>query len=215
MNRGVAFSYRLDEVHGMMRLPIIFLLAMSLGLHAGAMDSLPLFQLKGGKVVKFALKKETRYVALYYSASWCPPCRKTTPPLVQEYQRMLDQKEMPIEIVLVGSDESVEKMNAYMEKYGMIWPAVAWDARGNVNKYASEGIPHLALVECASGRVISHGTGPAGVEAVVGRMREITGVDTAAPFLTGTWVSKYGVLIAVGVSLLAIFLIQKWKAAGR
>ncbi len=180
--------------------------------YAAAMEPLPLFRLEKGEKVGFVLREETKYVALYYSASWCLPCQKTTPALIEEYQRMLDRGKMPVEIVLVGNDDSEEKTIAYMKKYKMPWPALVWGSRGLVEKYAADGIPHLVLVELATGKVIAHGTGIPEIEAVVKRMREMTGVDADSPFSIGSWLSNYSTLIAVAVSLLVIALIQKWKA---
>ncbi|MCP5538198.1 MAG: redoxin family protein [Akkermansiaceae bacterium] len=190
---------------------MIVLLLVAGPLHAGALDEVPLYRLEHGEPVPFHLKADTTHVAFYYSASWCPPCRKTTPPLVEEYQRMLNQKGMPVEIVLVGSDESEEKMIAYMKKYQMHWPAVVFRSTGLVEKYAANGIPHMVLVERQTGEVVSHGTGPSGVEAVVARMRDFSMVDTGKPFQAGSWLSKYGVLIAVAVCFVVIFFYQKWR----
>ena len=81
---------------------------------AGVVDEVPMFKLVDGKKEPFKLSAGTKYVAYYYSASWCPPCRKTTPPLVKEYQRMLSAEGMPVEIVLVGSDRSERDMLDYM-----------------------------------------------------------------------------------------------------
>lgn len=189
---------------------MMFLLVTG-AMQAESLDTVPLYRVQDGKVVPFQLKDDTTHVAFYYSASWCPPCRKSTPPLVEEYQRMLDQDGMPVEIALVGSDESEEKMLSYMKKYQMLWPAVVFDARGAVEKYAANGIPHMVLVERDTGVIVAEGTGIGGVEAVVTRMRDFSKVDAAKPFQAENWLSKYGVLIAVGVCFLVILLFQKWR----
>lgn len=178
---------------------------------AESLDDVPLYRLYDGGSEGFKLRGETRYVAFYYSASWCGPCRRSTPPLVEEYGRMQRMEEMPVEVVLVGADETEAEMFSYMERYGMEWPAVVFSKAGMVDKYAARGVPSLVLVERASGRVVSHGVGPGGVEEVVARMREITEVKAERPFEVGGWSSRYGVLIAVGLSILAIFFYQKWR----
>jgi len=189
----------------------IFALLIATGsTHATSLDSVPLYRLENGERVSFELKDDTDYVAFYYSASWCPPCRKTTPPLVDEYQRMLGMEGMPVEIVLVGSDQTEDKMFAYMKKYQMVWAAVDFGSRGLVDKYAAEGIPHMVLVDRHSGEVVSHGTGLGGIELVVKRMRDFTKVD-AKVFKAGSFLSKYGVLIAVAVCFIGIFFFQKWR----
>jgi thiol-disulfide isomerase/thioredoxin len=180
-------------------------------LSAESLDTVPLYRLENGERKQFKLKDDTTHVAFYFSASWCPPCRKTTPPLVEEYQRMLGMEGMPVEIVLVGSDQTEDKMLAYMKKYQMVWPAVDFGSRGLVDKYAAEGIPHMVLVDRHSGEVVSHGTGLGGIEEVVKRMRDFTKVDAETPFKAGSFLSKYGVLIAVAVCFIGIFLFQKWR----
>jgi len=190
----------------------ILLLIVMLGqVHATVLPKLDMFRLEDGEKVIHALKPETRYVAFYFSASWCGPCRKTTPSLVAEYDRMTSLKKLPVEIVLVSSDRSPKGMVSYMEKYKMSWPALEWDSIPDANLYASSGIPHIAVVDIETGEVVSKGTGPAGVEAVVARMREITGVDADKPFKAGSFLDRYGLLVAVVLSCLAILFFQKWR----
>ncbi len=92
---------------------ILALLIATGAVHATSLDSVPLYRLENGESIPFKLKDDTDYVAFYYSASWCPPCRKTTPPLVEEYQRMLSMEGMPAEIVLVG-DQSQQALSAQL-----------------------------------------------------------------------------------------------------
>ncbi|MBK1830061.1 redoxin domain-containing protein [Verrucomicrobiaceae bacterium R5-34] len=186
-------------------------MALTGSLSAAALPELEMFRLDAGKKESYELKPETRYVALYFSASWCGPCRKTTPSLVAEYQRMLEKEKLPVEIVLVGSDRSAKAVEDYMKNYHMRWPALEWEAIPGVNSFAPAGIPYLVLVERETGQVISKGTGPSGVEAVVTRMREFTGVATEEPFKAGSFADRYGLLIAVALSCVAIFLFQKWR----
>ncbi|BDS08135.1 hypothetical protein NT6N_31750 [Oceaniferula spumae] len=179
-------------------------------LHATPLAKFHMFRLEDGKKkVVQALKPETRYVAYYFSASWCGPCRTTTPSLVAEYDRMTAQDKLTVEIVLVGSDRSEKDVIRYMENYQMRWPALEWESIPDANPYAPEGIPHLAIVDLKTGEVISKGTGPSGVEAVVMRMREFSGVNEDKPFKAGSFADRYGLLIAVVLSCLAIFLFQK------
>jgi len=190
---------------------IMMILIMVGAAQAAVFPKLDLFRLEGGEKVPFALKSETKYVALYQSASWCPPCRKTTPRLVEEYQRMLKMENMPVEIILVSGDRSEEDTLDYMKLYDMPWPAVEWASIPELNGYAAEGIPHLVLVEIATGKVITKGTGPSGVEAAVERMREHTGVTSDSAFKVGGFMDKYGLLVMVALSGVSILLFQKWR----
>ena len=58
------------------------------------------------------------YYAIYYSAQWCPPCRKFTPKLVDFYNEAIGHHDN-IEVIFVSSDQNEDKMEAYMKKAGM------------------------------------------------------------------------------------------------
>ena len=174
---------------------------------SGVVDEVPMFHLKEGKKVPYEHWAGTEYVAYYFSASWCPPCRKTTPALVEEYQRMLDAEGMSVEVVLVGADRSEEEMLRYMQNYGMKWPAVQFGHEEMLEGYASRGIPHLVIVDRKTGKALAHGTGVEGIEEVVKKMRVYSGVE--GEFQVGSWLEKYGVLVAVLLCGVLIFVLKK------
>jgi nucleoredoxin len=93
---------------------------------------------------------------LYFSAHWCPPCRKFTPQLVAYYNQIAhDHPEF--EIIFVSADKSAEDMATYMRESGMPWPAIEYGKLANVpalQKYAGRGIPDLVIVD-ASGKVLA------------------------------------------------------------
>lgn len=186
-------------------------------LQANSLESLPLVQMDSVSEATpqpFQLRPDTRYLAFYYSASWCGPCQVTTPALVEEYLHMQRAETRPVEIIFVSSDSSEKQMLAYMKQYGMTWPTVPWPERGQADAFASTGIPHLALIDRESGAVIARGTGSTGsgsVESVVDEIRRITGDTTRPAFRTSTFWGRYGVLLAIGLSFLLILIIQKWK----
>ena len=96
-----------------------------------------------------------RYFAIYYSASWCPPCRQFTPTLVNFYDEV--KKDNPqFELILVCRDQTPVEMEKYMAKDEMHWPALAF-AKGRthkvLNQYAGSGIPDLVVVD-AQGKVL-------------------------------------------------------------
>merc|ERR1719284_1880447 len=100
------------------------------------------------------LKGKGKYIGLYFSAHWCPPCRGFTPDLVKAYTNHLKAK--GLEIIFVSSDKSPKEFQEY---YGtMPWLAIPnGDARKNkLSKlFGVEGIPTFALVDAATGATIT------------------------------------------------------------
>jgi nucleoredoxin len=98
-----------------------------------------------------------QYVAFYYSASWCPPCRAFTPDLVSFYNGF-KPSHPNFELILVNHDSSDGDMINYMKGDSMPWPAV-WFAdiqnpNLNAGQFCGPGIPCLVLVD-SDGNVLS------------------------------------------------------------
>jgi nucleoredoxin len=118
-----------------------------------------LVQAKGKELVKFddSQLQNTKFYAIYYSASWCGPCRAFTPDLVKWYKRN-KSKNPHFELIFVSSDRSAEDMAAYMKDDDMEWPALAFDKKSSTSaltKYSGRGIPCLVLID-ETGKVLSH-----------------------------------------------------------
>lgn len=97
---------------------------------------------------------KVKLFALYFSAHWCPPCRKFTPELVNFYHKV--KKENPeFEVIFVSSDRSQEAQDDYMKTASMPWPAVAF-GKGQALKemYSQQGIPRLVLVT-SEGKILA------------------------------------------------------------
>ena len=87
-----------------------------------------------------------KYVGLYFSASWCGPCRTFTPKLV----KFRDQNEEKFEVVLVGSDRSAIAQANYMKNYKMPWLALknqSDQARELSLSLNVEYIPYLIVLD--------------------------------------------------------------------
>ena len=110
---------------------------------------------KSGSLAHFddeALEKKKLF-ALYFSAHWCPPCRKFTPQLIEFYNRVAPQHP-EFEIVFVSYDRSPFGMETYLRE--MPWPAIDFGklpGKQALKRFAGDGIPCLVVLN-ASGKVI-------------------------------------------------------------
>ena len=96
---------------------------------------------------------EKKYVGLYFSASWCGPCRKFTPKLIEFRNKYAEN----FEVILVGADGSHKAQANYMKKYSMPW--LAMKNKSLEAKHASkisgvEVIPYLVILD-QKGNIIS------------------------------------------------------------
>ena len=101
----------------------------------------------------------TRLVGLYFSAHWCPPCRRFTPMLVEAYNHL--KEEYPshgLEIVFVSSDRSETEFTEYFAS--MPWMALPYDAtrmrKQQISmRYGIQGIPGLVILDSLSGSIVA------------------------------------------------------------
>ena len=110
-----------------------------------------------GKVVS-AETLSGKYVGLYFSASWCPPCRTFTPKLV-DFHKANKEK---FEVLLVSGDNSEKAQANYMKKYMMPWLAVKHQsiaANLLVKKMGVSGIPFLVILAPDGSVVTKDGRG--------------------------------------------------------
>lgn len=110
-----------------------------------------LVYLKGSTLMPYPSAQLTpiRYLAVYYSAHWCPPCRAFTPKLVEAYKK-IKAAHPEFELVFVSSDEDEDSMKTYMKETGMAWPAVRFDQKGSIRSLQrpsqERGIPNLVFM---------------------------------------------------------------------
>ena len=154
-----------------LKCPSLSLIAItvSLALLSGVSTAKP----KGEKASKVSLPEELlnaagkvvsgetlsgKYVGLYFSASWCPPCRTFTPKLVEFHKANKDK----FEVLLVSADNSEKAQANYMKKYMMPWLAVKHQsiaANLLVKKMGVSGIPYLVVLAPDGSVVTKDGRG--------------------------------------------------------
>jgi len=101
---------------------------------------------KNGPVDKSAI--EGKFLAIYFSAHWCPPCKGFTPKLVDYYNTRKSQGKNDFEVIFASSDRDQASFDEY---YGeMPWLTFPLgDSRINAlsSRFEVEGIPTLVIMD--------------------------------------------------------------------
>lgn len=136
-----------------------------------------LVKIKDKNLTPCKLGKVPQYIAFYFSAHWCPPCRAFTPKLVEFYKANY-RKGAKFDVVFVSNDRSEADMKTYMTEAEMPWPAISYDQAKQAEaaqKLCGPGIPCLVVVDL-SGKVIKDSyengkyIGPQAVMAELGKL---------------------------------------------
>jgi thiol-disulfide isomerase/thioredoxin len=80
-----------------------------------------------GEVVSREKLERAEVIGLYFSANWCPPCRRFLPKLVKFYHH-LKQNQKSFEVLYISSDYSKQEMTKYMQEQQMPWPSLAYES---------------------------------------------------------------------------------------
>lgn len=117
-----------------------------------------LVSLEGGQLKKYNNTEllSKKYLLVYYSAHWCPPCRAFTPELVKWYNSASSQH-AKFDLIFYSNDRSEDDMLTYMTDTNMPWPALEYrktHLRNVLSKYAGPAIPDLVLLD-DKGNVVS------------------------------------------------------------
>ena len=101
-------------------------------------------------------KKALVYVYLQ-SASWCGPCNKEMPEVVEIYKEM--KKDGRAELVLLGHDQTEDGAKKFLKQYKAKFPGILVGGK-NVDKLPgfqmAQGIPNATMVD-ADGNVLANG----------------------------------------------------------
>ncbi len=123
-----------------------------------------------GKPVKLSdYVGKGKVVLIDFWASWCGPCRREMPNLVDAYKQYKGKK---FEIVGVSLDQDGEAWKTAIQKMDMTWPQMSdlkyWNSEG-AKIYGVNSIPHTVLID-GEGTIIARGLHG---EEVTGKLAEI------------------------------------------
>jgi thiol-disulfide isomerase/thioredoxin len=93
--------------------------------------------------------KPTKYYVFYHTASWCPPCRKFTPSLVDFYNKHKPNN-TEFELILITHDSDEKKMEEYTVEKQMPWPQLKLSKTERFKKefkHPGRGIPNLVITD--------------------------------------------------------------------
>jgi thiol-disulfide isomerase/thioredoxin len=93
-----------------------------------------------------------KVVFLNFWATWCPPCREEMPSMEALYQRFRGKD---LEFLAVDIQENKDEVAAFMNEYGLHFPAVL-DSTGRISaEYGIRGIPTTFIIDREGGIIAS------------------------------------------------------------
>lgn len=128
----------------------------------------PDFELKSpkGKTIKLS-KLRGKMVLVDFWASWCGPCRRENPNVVQVYEKYHNQKFKNgngFEIVSVSLDKDEEAWKKAIDADNLSWKYHGWDNGGAVSAaYGVSSIPSAFLID-GEGNVVASGSEVRGMQ---------------------------------------------------
>ena len=133
---------------------------------------------KDGKFVKMDGKWNARYFILYYSASWCGPCRASLPRNLEVYRDKIAPRK-DLEVVLCSMDHALEGAQKWAVSNKMPWPVFLFGYLDNLSKESPlfrknypGPIPSLVLVD-ANGNKIASGS----MDGLVRKVEELASAE--------------------------------------
>jgi len=123
-----------------------------------------------GKPTK--IEGNPKYFLLYYSASWCPPCRAFSLDVVKTH-RSLKKKGNDVEFILVSADKTEEAAHDYLKDYKMDFPGFFGRLPDLIPGNPSGGIPAVRVIDADGKTVLSSADMP--TDEILKEVRKLVG----------------------------------------
>lgn len=110
---------------------------------------------KNGNNYNTINKLNNKYIAIYFSAKWCGPCKKFTPKLVDFYNK-IDKNNF--ELIFISLDKNLNEFNMYFNE--MPWLSIPFDKNKSESlseMFNIDGIPTLHLYDNYGNLISAYG----------------------------------------------------------
>jgi thiol-disulfide isomerase/thioredoxin len=121
------------------------------------MSKVKLHLLDGKRFKKAELTKSPEFYVLYYSASWCPPCRAAAPDTVKKFMASIADNPK-VEFIHVSADSSEDDAETWAAEEGFPWLTVVPDdvKRSDLMEFKTKNsVPHYVMVD-SSGNLVAN-----------------------------------------------------------
>lgn len=105
------------------------------------------FEKKDGSVINRSTAMAGKYLGIYFSASWCPPCKAFSPVLVGCYEKLMAAGKN-VEFLFVSSDRDDASYKEYRSHFPFLSiPFADRKRKAELSEvFGVEGIPHFVLI---------------------------------------------------------------------
>jgi thiol-disulfide isomerase/thioredoxin len=110
---------------------------------------------KNGNNYNTINKLNNKYIAMYFSAKWCGPCKQFTPKLVDFYNK-IDKNNF--ELIFISLDKNLNEFNMYFND--MPWLSIPFDKNKSESlseMFNIDGIPTLHLYDNYGNLISTYG----------------------------------------------------------